>query len=273
MENESTDRGVDAAATSTLVDEINELMDSPLEGEVGPSTNDDLTGEAPSGDGVTDGEIAVEGDVGKVSEIGSADTKLPDQVLQDAQVPNELDTLKAQIESLKGLVTQLASPKEGARKSPELSLNLDDLISGVDFDDIMESKEKFMEFIKQAFQISTQSTTGYVQNFVPDVVTRHVSMQEVRENFYSANTDLNAVRPYVAMVASNVAQANPEWGVAEVLVKAAEVARESLGISKTQPSVDKSKGKPPVLPGARGVRQATSQKSDLQQEIDELLEG
>lgn len=270
MENESTDKSVDAEAPGTLADEINELMDLPLDGDVGLSTDGDLTGEAPSGDGVTAGEVDGEGDVGNVSE--GVDTKLPEQVLQDGQVPSELDTLKVQIESLRGLVTQLSAPKEEGKKSPELSLNLDDLINGVDFDDIMESKEKFMEFIKQAFQISTQSTTGYVQNFVPDVVTRHVSMQEVRENFYSTNTDLNAVRPYVAMVASNVAQANPEWGVAEVLEKAAEVARESLGISKVAPSADKSKGKPPVLPGARGVRQTAPQKSSLQNEIDELLE-
>ena len=97
-------------------------------------------------------------------------------------------------------------------------------------------------------------------------------MQEIRENFYKENHDLNAVRPYVAMVASNVASANPEMGVAEVLAKAAEVARESLGISKMAPQVLPANVKSPALPGARGVRQQATQKSDLQKQIDELLE-
>ena len=97
-------------------------------------------------------------------------------------------------------------------------------------------------------------------------------MAEVRETFYKENADLNAVRPYVAMVASNVAQANPEWGVAEVLAEAAKVARESLGISKIAPTETRPTQKAPVLPGARGVRQQPQQKSDLQKQIDDLLE-
>lgn len=262
MADEQNLDGVDAAATGTLIDGINELLDSPL-GEVESSTIDEPLVEAPSGDGVADGAEGVE--VKKEGEVVEDLTNL-------GQAPSELDSLKAQIEALKGVVTQLSAPKEEAKKELELVPNLDELINGVDFDEIMESKEKFMEFFKKAFQISSQSTTGYIQGMVPDVVTRQVSMAEVRENFYKENTDLNAVRPYVAMVASNVASANPEMGVAEVLAKAAEVARESLGISKVAPTETRPTQKAPALPGARGVRTAPQQKSKLQSEIDDLLE-
>ena len=261
MANEPDVQSVDAAATGTLEAEINELLDFPSTGEVEePSNTGDESAEAPIEDGVT-GEGVSEGVVGE-----SVDATPVVEAPSD-----ELSMLKAQIEALKGVVTQLSTPKE-EKRAPELAPDLDTLIAGVDFDEIMESREKFMGFIKDAFQIMTQSTTGYVQSVVPDVVTRQVSMAEVRENFYRENSDLNAVRPYVAMVASNVAQANPEWGVAEVLTKAAEVARESLGISKVAPQVPHAEKKSPALPGARGVRQQATQKSDLQKQIDELLE-
>lgn len=263
MANEANLESVDAAATGTLIDEINELLDSPVGGVDEPPTSDEPSLEAPLGDGVVEGtdEVEVKKDEGIVEDL----TPL-------AQSPSEIDDLKAQIEALKGVVTQLSTPKEGEKKSPELAMDLDSLINGVDFDEIMESREKFMEFFKNAFQIAAQSTTGYVQSVVPDVVTRQVSMAEVRESFYRDNQDLNAVRPYVAMVASNVASANPEMGVAEVLAKAAEVARESLGISKVAPTETRPTQKAPALPGARGVRTAPQQKSKLQSEIDDLLE-
>ena len=261
MANEPDVQSVDAAATGTLEDQINELLDLPLsDGEVEELPGDEPSVKAPIEDGVSEGE-------GTEEVVGDPIVETP-----PVETPSdELSLLKAQIEALKGVVTQLSTPKE-EKRAPELAPDLDTLMAGVDFDEIMESREKFMGFIKDAFQIMTQSTTGYVQSVVPDVVTRQVTMQEVRENFYRENSDLNAVRPYVAMVASNVAQANPEMGVAEVLTKAAEVARESLGISKMAPQVPPVEKKSPALPGARGVRQQATQKSDLQKQIDELLE-
>ena len=243
--------------------EINELLDLPqtVEGmEVEEPASQEPIGEAPIGDGVT---VDGEGEVVKKEE--------PEDLTPLSAPTDEISELKAQIEALKGVVTQLSSPKESEKKSPELSMDLDSLIEKVDFDEIMESREKFMEFFKAAFQIAAQSTSGFVQSVVPDVVTRQVTMQEVRESFYRENSDLNAVRPYVATTASNVAAANPKWGVAEVLTEAAKVARESLGITKVASKVE-SREKPPVLPGSKGVRTPAPQKSKLQSEIDELLE-
>lgn len=262
MGDEAIVQGVDAEATDTLESEINELLDLPqsIDGvEVEEPTSQEPESKAPIADGVT---VEGEGEVVKEE---------PEDLTPLSAPPDEISDLKAQIEALKRVVTQLSSPKESEKKSPELSMDLDSLIEKVDFDEIMESREKFMEFFKAAFQIAAQSTSGFVQSVVPDVVTRQVTMQEVRESFYRENSDLNAVRPYVATIASNVAAANPEWGVAEVLTEAAKVARESLGITKIASKIE-SREKPPVLPGAKGVRTQAPQKSKLQSEIDELLE-
>ena len=263
MADEVKVQGVDAEATDTLANEISEMLDIPQDTIVDevPSSQEESTDKAPIADGVS-----VDAEGGEVKK---------DEVVEDltplSQPPDEISELKAQIEALKGVVTQLSTPNEGEKKSPELAMDLDSLIEKVDFDEIMESREKFMEFFKAAFQIAAQSTSGFVQSVVPDVVTRQVTMQEVRESFYRENSDLNAVRPYVATIASNVAAANPEWGVAEVLTEAAKVARESLGITKIASKVE-SREKPPVLPGSKGVRTPAPQKSKLQSEIDELLE-
>ena len=266
MGNKVDIQGVDAEATDSLENEISELLDLSQDvekaevNEVDETTSSESKGEAPTGD-----DVLVE-DKEEVANTGEIEDLTPLSVPTD-----EISNLKAQIEALKGVVSQLSSSKESEKKSPELSMDLDSLIEKVDFDEIMESRDKFMEFFKSAFQIAAQSTSGFVQSVVPDVVTRQVTMQEVRESFYRENSDLNAVRPYVATIASNVAAANPEWGVAEVLTEAAKVARESLGITKITPKAE-AREKPPVLPGSKGVRTPAPQKSKLQSEIDELLE-
>lgn len=256
-------QSIDAGATDTLTAQIDELLDVSSTDDVsGDLSVDAPSGEAPIVDGVTEG-----GDQGEIVVPGDVIVETPSNV---DNTPSEIEQLKAQIESLQGIVTQLSSPKEEVQKH-ELIPDLDTLINGVDFDEIMESKEKFMGFIKDAFQVMTQSTTGYVQNVVPDVVSRQVTMQELRENFYRDNKDLNAVRPYVAMIAGNVAKENPDLGIADVLNKAAEVARESLGIVKVPTKMETS-SVTPVLPGSKGVRTPMQQKSKLQSEIDELME-
>ena len=84
MENEANLDGVDAAATGTLIDEINELLDSPVGGVDEPPTSDEPLVEAPLGDGVVEGtdEVEVKKDEGIVEDL----TPL-------AQSPSEIDDL------------------------------------------------------------------------------------------------------------------------------------------------------------------------------------
>lgn len=266
MSKETGIQGGDAPATGTLESEINELLD--LEPQVG-----ELAGEGePSSD--AEPEVKpIEGSEPGGEESGEvAGEKVTPEVTPQPESVDEISALKAQIESLTSLVSQLSAQKEPEKK-PELAPDLDGLIESVDFDEIMESKAKFMEFFKGALNAVVQSTQGYVQGVVPQVVTTHVGMQELRENFYKENSDLNAVRPYVAMVASNVASEHPDWEITQVMGEAAKLAREALKIPQVKSGVESaSSGPPPVLPGAGGARKAPPQKSKLQSEIDELLE-
>lgn len=268
--------GGDAEATTDLESEIADLLDMEASEEFASeeSTPDpNVEGDEGEGEGeVTptteepEGESPIEGSESEGDVVAKVDPVVPEV--------DEVSQLKAQIESLTTLVSQLSEKKEEVKKEDPV-LNLDDLMASMDFDVIMEDKEAFVEFFKNALNTVFTSATSTVQTIVPDAVSRQVSMAEVRENFYSSNPDLNPVRPYVANVASTVAAENPEWGVEEVLKEAANRARTALNIS-SPPSEGRGKvkdrGPAPTLPGAKAVRTAAPQKTKLQEEIDDLLD-
>ena len=265
MADEVVDQSVEAAATDTLADEIADMMDveignsieeieEPNSQEVPPETND--TTVESSANGTQEEVVSIPESTENVESSG----------------PSELELLKSQVESLKGIISQLSGPKESDQPKAELKHDLDSLLEKVDFDGIMENKEQFVGFIKDLVTSVAQNTQAYVQGFVPQTITSHMSMQQVREQFYQDNPELNPVRPYVANIASTVAAEQPEWGLQEVLTEAAKRAKAALNIREVPKTVKEDKGPAPTLPGSKGGRKPTPQKTALQNELDELME-
>lgn len=265
MADEVVDQSVEAAATDTLADEIADMMDvegsnsieeieEPSSQEVPPETND------------TTVESSADGTQEEVVKIPESTENV------ESSDPSELELLKSQVESLKGIISQLSGPKESDQPKAELKPDLDSLLEKVDFDGIMESKEQFVGFIKDLVTSVAQNTQAYVQGFVPQTITSHMSMQQVREQFYQDNPELNPVRPYVANIASTVAAEQPEWGLQEVLTEAAKRAKAALNIREVPKTMKEDKGPAPTLPGSKGGRKPTPQKTALQNELDEFME-
>ena len=265
MADEVVDQSVEAAATDTLADEIADMMDvdgsnsieeieEPSSQEVPPETND-TTVESSAED--TQEEVV----------------KIPESTENvESSDPSELELLKSQVESLKGIISQLSGPKESDQPKAELKPDLDSLLEKVDFDGIMECKEQLVGFIKDLVTSVAQNTQAYVQGFVPQTITSHMSMQQVKEQFYQDNPELDPVRPYVANIASTVAAEQPEWGLQEVLTESAKRAKAALNIREVSKTVKEDKGPAPTLPGSKGGRKPTPQKTALQNELDEFME-
>lgn len=262
MADEIVDQSVEAAATDTLADEIADMMD--VEVEV-PVEEDPIRQE----------EVSSESDDTPV-EASAEDEEVVEVVSTPESTENvdlsELELLKSQVESLKGIISQLSGSKESDQPKTELKPDLDSLLEKVDFDGIMESKEQFVGFIKDLVTSVAQNTQDYVQGFVPQTITSHMSMQQVREQFYQANPELDPVRPYVANIASTVAAEQPEWGLQEVLTEAAKRAKAALNIREVAQPVKEDRGPAPTLPGSKGGRKPTPQKTALQNELDEFME-
>ena len=260
------DQSVEAAATDTLADEIADMMDVgvgiPVEED--PIQQEEVSSE--SNDTPVEASAEIQEESGEV-----VSNPEPTETVESSE-PTELELLKSQVESLKGIISQLSGPKESASTAPELKPDLDNLLQNVDFDGIMESREQFVGFIKDLVTSVAQNTQAYVQGFVPQTITSHMSMQEVREQFYQDNPELNPVRPYVANIASTVAAEQPEWGLQEVLTEAAKRAKAALNIREVPKTVREDKGPAPTLPGSKGGRKPTPQKTALQNELDEFME-
>ena len=263
MADEIVDQSVEAAATDTLADEIADMMDVEI-GDSVEEIEEPSTQEVPSESDDTPVEASAEGEE-VVEEVVSTPESTENVDL------SELELLKSQVESLKGIISQLSGSKESDQPKAELKPDLDSLLEKVDFDGIMESKEQFVGFIKDLVTSVAQNTQAYVQGVVPQTITSHMSMQQVREQFYQDNPELDPVRPYVANIASTMAAEQPEWGLQEVLTEAAKRAKAALNIREV-PATVKDKGPSPTLPGSKGGRKPTPQKTALQSELDEFME-
>jgi len=195
--------------------------------------------------------------------------------------PSEIDALKAQVASMTTLINQLSSgqPTTPAPVATPVvveppALGIKELMEAVDFDQVMESKEAFVNFMTSVLEAVSKNTLGRVNEVVPEVITRQSAMEKVRTEFYSAYPELEVVQPYVAQVANGIGAANPTWTVPQVLAEAAKVAKAALNIPDrvvTTPAASTSTGAPILPGGSTAVRKPAPKGSKLQADIDELL--
>lgn len=266
--------------STTPVEGVEGVEDTVLEKEVLP---DELPVEGtPEG-----GEPAKEKE-GKVGDVEGG-IEIPVKV-EDASVgepPSELAALKTQVNTLMGLLNTVhqggSSPQVEPAVEPETPADLNSFVQSVDFDSVMESKESFVNFFTKSMEIvrqqTAQSVMAAVPNYVSEQVQRNTTMQDVANEFYSANPELSPVKGYVANVASEVSTQNPTWDMAQVLTKAAEVAKSTLGLVGQPaggpvpgvPAPIVSKPAPVLSGGTRTAKAPLSKKSGLQTEIDDFL--
>lgn len=201
---------------------------------------------------------------------------------------SDMERLQEQNAALLKTIEQLSADNVGTPTAPAApqpgegeGKSLEDYLKGVDFDEVMESKENFTKFFLESMKIvQSQTQIETAKNLLANMpsvvgseVQRHTSLAELRREFYESNSDLVAIKGYVSIVAQEVAKANPEWTVGQVLQKAAEVTRQNLNLPDPSiPSAQKMASPPPALPGARSTRTPTKKQSGLQAEIDEFLE-
>lgn len=200
---------------------------------------------------------------------------------------NEVETLKAQIASLTALVESMAGKSETkAPETPEVGVKVPEtvdtkfqnFIDGLDFDEVMSSKESFMKFFTSSLAMFRDQATQQALISIPEVVgsyvTRQAGMKDVATEFYNKYPELANVKKYVAHVANEVSAENPALTVVQVLDEAAKRTKVTLNLQNVvAQSEQKSALKPkPVLPGgSQGSKVPTKAVSGLQSEIDALI--
>jgi len=177
---------------------------------------------------------------------------------------SELDELRAsnaklleQINALSQTPTAPAARVEegstGESESKISGVNLAEVFKDTDVSDLFETKEGFLGFMQQVADHVQARTLEQFQQVAPQLVSQSVqvqnSMAEIRDAFYSDNSDLKPVAQYVSRVATSVSEKNPTWTVDQVLTQAAVDTRAALNIKVVNKDVKKEVVKP-ALPGA-----------------------
>lgn len=154
------------------------------------------------------------------------------------------DKLLAEIERLSGIIDTNRTatvPKAEEKKKDEVIEKLaEDFIGELDMDDVASNpkvlNEILLSVVRKAVELSGQSNSEQIKNIIPLTVETHVkqyaSSKEAIDEFYKDNPDLSNVRKVVKACAAQIVDENPEMKWANVLSKAAEKTRETLGIVK-----------------------------------------
>jgi len=276
MADENTIPTEDAAATVSG-DSIAEFLSDEPTAEDTPTPVEESTVETPT-------EVSTETPEESTPETAEEPVVETTPEVETPTEQSELELLKAQNAKLMEVIGKLPGVQTPQSTSTsdidDTTPTIEKLLEDTNFDEIMESKENFTKFFKDAMNSVKNETIRTFQQVLPQyatpIISNQITMKEVADNFYSQNKDLAVVKPYVASIANEVSKENPEFTVAQVLEESAKRARESLGIvaipstSQASSSSPREKSKP-TLPGGTttGSRPTGGGERD---EIMELLE-
>ena len=199
---------------------------------------------------------------------------------------SEVEALKKQIETLTTLVDTMSGTAKVAPTTTETPAvevkipELEDLFKDMDFDAVMESKENFVKFFKDAMAVvkeqAKQETLVNLPNVVRDSVQRQTSIRDVATEFYTTYPELKKVKQYVAHVANTVSAEQPEWNISQVLEEAAKRTKETLNLQaivedKGKDDSSTSKPKPSLPGGTQSSKTPKAPSNGFQDEINDLI--
>ena len=199
---------------------------------------------------------------------------------------SEVEALKKQIETLTTLVDTMSGTAKVAPTTTETPAvevkipELEDLFKDMDFDSVMESKENFVKFFKDAMAVvkeqTKQETLVNIPNVVGSFVQRQASIRDVATEFYGKYPELKRVKQYVAHVANTVSAEQPEWNISQVLEEAAKRTKETLNLQaivedKGKDDSSTSKPKPSLPGGTQSSKTPKAPSNGFQDEINDLI--
>ena len=200
----------------------------------------------------------------------------------------EVDPRDAQIAALTEMVNKLSignlpattEVTKDTTPSPVKipTTTLDSLLESVDFDEIMESKQKFVEFMRTAFSTLREDTVQKTLTNIPQVVgtfvQRQATLRDVATQFYTTYPELKRVKPFVTHTANAVSAEHPDWNITQVLEESATRVKDMLQLKSEVMAEEKTgatKSKPTLPGGSQGAKGPVKPSSGLQSEIDDLI--
>lgn len=222
-----------------------------------------------------------------------------EETLTEAPEKSEADALREQLVNLSAILTQHGiNPAEVMQRSEEASrpaevtppvtqqpsqytsqqgmqLELTPLeLTQEEFDAAFEKPEALAGLLNKVRESAVEQVLRSVPTLAANIVNQQTVLKGLVQDFYSANQDLAGVKPFVAVVANEIAARNPSWSVEQVFQEAAKESRSRLQMK--QQAVENAApvgGRRPGLPVRKvGARKPNAPKlSKLEQELNDLM--
>jgi len=266
-----------------------EPNDNNVDPDGGGETNNDINAEGDDNETREDSEDT-EVDSSEDEETEEGDNDNEDSADSDdsavSEDVSELALLKQQnVDLLKSIVemnkkTDVETPAEkpasvGLYETDEFK----NLTEAFDWD--KDEVSAFKLFQDKANERSLNHALQQMQRIAPGLVTNTINNQndlnDIRTRFYDDNPALAGIKPYVAQVASQIAQTKGnKASISDVLEEAAVQVYKALKIDKDKFSKENNgnkaeKGKKPAFPKSKGSRKTAPKTTKLASDIDAML--
>lgn len=144
-------------------------------------------------------------------------------------------------------------------------------VSDKDFQDSLEDKGAFEKVLTSVRDQAVERTIQSLPQIVTNMVKQQLYLHELSTEFYKANEDLAGLRPFVGVVANEIASKNTGLSPQEVLDKTAVEVRKRLQLKDK--AVSKVSTTNPALPNAvtRSKAEVKPQLTGLSKDINDLL--
>lgn len=143
-------------------------------------------------------------------------------------------------------------------------------VSDEDFQNSLENKATFEKLLTTVRDQAVERSIQSIPQLVTSMIKQQLYLNELSREFYQANEDLAGIRPFVGVVANEIASKNPGLGPEEVLKQTAVEARKRMQLKvKTEASVRTTT---PGLPNAT-TRQKVVQSNltGLEKDLSDLM--
>jgi hypothetical protein len=226
---------------------------------------------------------------------------------ESAPVPSTATSEDPQIAAMRETINRLsqqllqsgglpAAPTEAPKPAvqpmaPQPSVEVDlskfqVLPEGVDFEDVVNSKEHFEKFMRDLLARFNVVRVRQDALAIPMMVSRQVqslnALQDTVRTFYDSNKDLVAFKPLVGAYCNRIVAEHPDWNMIQVLEESARQSRASIGagMKAAAPATPAAPAKPaqPVKPSfatTTATRNAPAKpnESKLAKDVSDLISG
>lgn len=225
-------------------DDVVDLVD-----EVDEETDDAQDGESDSDDQSTDAEAA---------EAQEEDDEAASD--EDGSDPRDaiIEQLRERLEKLENASNEADASEADAEAEPDQDEPID-FLGDAEIDDVFDNKDGLNGFLndfrKRVADDVRRKTVEEVIRSIPEVVRYNIqvmnSLQQARDDFYSANEDLKPFKKVVAQVFEEISSSNPGKEYSELLELTAPEVRKRLDLESKAKKPEKQKAAP-NLPRKRG---------------------